>query len=78
MINRISHRKKFVFNDKNNNKRVLRNIAKRTYTHLLISLEISISKKFKSGVLDRTTFTDCLFLLIHDKIYLVKESGKNF
>lgn len=78
MINRIPRGRGIILSGKNNNKRVLEDIARGGYTHVFTSPEIALSKKFKNCILDQTSFTDCLCLLAVDEIHLVEEWGKNF
>lgn len=73
MINQISRGKGIVLNGENNNKRVFEDIARGGYTHVFTSPEIALSKKFKSCILDQTSFTDRLCLLAVDEIHLVEE-----
>lgn len=63
---------------KNNQIVVYRKIAKGGYTYVLLSPEIALSKKFKKIVLDHPSFTDRLFLLAIDEIYLVDQWGQFF
>ncbi len=42
------------------------------------SPEIALSKKFKKNVLDRSSFTDRLCLLVIDEIHLVDQWGQSF
>lgn len=73
MIKQILEGKSFIFNDNNNNKQVLDNIAKEIYTHIFISPKIVISKKFKNNVIGPTFFTRCFILFVIDKINFVKK-----
>ena len=78
MINRIPQGRDIVLHGKNNNKQVLEDIAKESYTHIFTSPGIALSKKFKNCILDQTSFTDYLCLLTVNEIHLVEECGKNF
>lgn len=67
-----------ILNRENNQKDIQLKIAKKGYTHVFTTSKIAISKKFKKNILDSSQFTDCLYLLTIDKIYLVKEWDKGF
>ena len=57
---------------------MLAEIANGGYSHVFTSPEIALSKKFKRGILDHSSFTDWLCLLAVDEIHLIEEWGKNF
>lgn len=78
MIKWIPQGRGIVFNRENNNKRVLKDKAQGSYTHVFTSFEIAFSKKFKNYILDQTSFTDRLCLLTVDEIYLVMKWDKKF
>ena len=78
LINQIPQGKGIVLNGENNTRNVLAGIANGGYTHVFTSPEIALSKKFKSSVLDQSSFTNRLCLLAIDNIHLVEEWGKNF
>ena len=73
LINQIPQSKRIVLNSENNTRNVLASIANKGYTHVFTSPEISLSKKFKSSVLDESYFINCLCLLAIDEIHLIKE-----
>ena len=78
MINCIPYGKSIILNGENNTKRVLANITTGGFTHVFTSPEIVLSKKFKQSILDKLLFTDSLFLLAVNEIYLIEKWGKNF
>lgn len=70
--------KPFFLNRKNNQKHIQDDIAQKNYTYVFISPEIAYLKKFKKYVFDYNKFTDWLYLLTIDEIYLINEWGKQF
>lgn len=71
MINQLPNKKVLVLNDKSNYKYVHKQAIKRSYTHIFISSEIALSKKFKKNIFNDPAFFDWLCLLAVDKIYLI-------
>ena len=78
MINRVSSGKAIALTGENNQKTVQQSIRSQDYTHVFISPEIALSKKFKANILDNPRFARRLCLLAIDKIHLVEEWGKSF
>lgn len=79
MINvRLPKGNAIVLNGDNNQENTQQIIATGDYTHVFTSPEIALSKKFKKNILDQNVFTYRLCLLAVDRIYLVKEWGKQF
>ena len=78
MINQLPNGKVLVLNGENNYKHIYKQAATGGYTHIFISPEIALSKKFKKNVLDNPEFTDRLFLLAVDEVHLVDQWGKAF
>ena len=62
-INRLPGGKGIVLNEQNNTNSVLAEIANKEYSHVFISPEIALSKKFKQNILDCFSFTKRLCLL---------------
>lgn len=62
-----------VLNSDNNKESSQYKIAKSHYIHVFTSPEIILSKKFKKNVLDYDLFSDRLYILVIDKIYLVEK-----
>lgn len=77
-INGLLGRESIILNEENNTNSVLAEIANGGYSHVFTSLEIALSKKFKRGILNHSSFTDWLSLLAVDEIHLIEEWGKNF
>lgn len=73
MINQLPNKRALVLNGKNNCKHIHKKAAKRGYTYIFTSPEIVLSKKFKKNILDDPEFTDQLYLLTIDEIYLVDQ-----
>ena len=73
MINRLPQGKAIVLNGENSQKKVFARVARRHYTHVFTSPEITLSKKFKKCILDQHTFIDCLCIFVIDEIHLVDE-----
>lgn len=78
LINRFSGERSIVHNCENISNNMFTEISKRGYTYVFTSPEIAISKRFKKYILDQSSFTVCLCLLVVDEIYLVEEWGRNF
>lgn len=77
LINKFSRKKAMILNEKNNQKDIQLEIAKKNILKYLQALR-SLSKKFKKNVLDNSQFTDCLCLLTIDEIHLVEKWNKGF
>lgn len=73
MINQIPNGKALVLNGENNHKHNHKQVIRGGYTHIFISPEIALSKKFKKNILDDTKFTKRLCLLAVDEIHLVDQ-----
>lgn len=71
IINRIANAKSIILNGKNDLALVYRNIAKSRYTQIFTSLEIAFFKKFRTNVLNQSSFINRFYLLVIDKIQLV-------
>ncbi len=78
LINRIASGNAIVLTGENNQKAVQQSIACQNYTHVFLSPEIALSKKYKVNVLDDPCFSSRLLLLAIDEIHLVEEWGKSF
>lgn len=70
--------KAIALTSKNNQKVVQKTIVKKSYTHVFISPEIGLLKKFKANILNNPRLVSRLLLSAIDKIHLVKEWGKGF
>lgn len=53
-------------------------VTKRDYTHVFISLKITISKMFKKYLLDYSFIINCHYLLTVDELHFVDEWDKSF
>lgn len=53
-------------------------IAKNGYIHIFTSSEISFSRKFKKNIFDNSLFMDFFYLLIINKIHLIKKQDKGY
>lgn len=78
LINRLPGGNAIVLNGENNSNAVFTEVARGDYTHVFTSPKIAISRKFKKGLLDHSSFTDRFCLLAVDEIQLVEEWDKNF
>lgn len=58
MINQLPNGRVLVLNDENNHKHIYKQATKGDYTHIFISPEIALSKKFKKNILDELEFSD--------------------
>ena len=78
MINRSLGGKRIVLNGESSTNAVFIEVVMEGYTYVFISLEIAISKKFKKYLLDCFFFTNHLYLLAINEIYLLEEWSKSF
>lgn len=78
LINWLSKERNIVFNSENIHHNIFNKVSKGEFTHVFISSEIAISKKFKKCILEHFSFTNCLSILVIDEIYLLKKWNKNF
>lgn len=72
MINRIPNSKAITLTGENNQQSTQRKIATKNYIYLFTSLEIALSKKFKTNLLNNAHFSDHLCFLAIDEIHLVE------
>ena len=73
MINQIPNGKALMLNGESNHKHIYKQAGKSGYTHIFTNPEIALSKKFKKNIFDKPAFTDRLFLLAVNEIYLVDQ-----
>lgn len=73
MISQISNKRAIALIDENNQKTTQQSIAIKNYTHVFISPEIALSKKFKANSLHNLFFAKQISFLAMNKIYLVEE-----
>lgn len=68
MINQIATDKAIALMSEKIQKVVHKSITSQNYTCIFTSLEINLSKKFKANIFDIFCFTQCLSLLVVQKI----------
>lgn len=78
MINQLPQGKAIVLNGENNQKSVFTRVTCRYYTHVFISPEIALFKKFEKYILDQQFFINRICLFAINEIHLVDKWGKIF